>query len=93
LPTQEEAAAAGFEPEDYASDPVDIWPDTYWAYEAMNAMATQWRMGMNGPTGLDYSAIPMVLRMIGAPRSEWQQLYSDLRVMEAAALGAMNKRE
>lgn len=52
-------------------------------------MDTQWRIGMSGPTGLDYAALPMALRMIAAPRTDWQQLMADVRVMESAALQAM----
>jgi len=54
-------------------------------------MDTQWRIGMAGPTGLDYAALPMALRMIAAPRTDWQQLMADVRVMESAALQAMRK--
>jgi len=48
---------------------------------------------MAGPTGLDYAALPMALRMIGAARADWQQLMADIRVMESAALQAMRSKE
>lgn len=54
-----------------------------------NALGTQWRIGMGGATGLDYNAVPVVLRLQGVPRSDWPQLFDDLRVMEGAALQAM----
>lgn len=41
---------------------------------------------MAGPTGLDYAAVPVVLRLIDIPRSQWAGVFEDLRVMEDAAL-------
>ena len=54
-------------------------------------MGTQWRMGPGGPVGLDYGALPGVLRMMGAKRADWHWLFEDLRVIERAALEEMNK--
>ena len=50
---------------------------------------TQWRVGMNGPTGLDYNAIRWAFEMYGV--SDQREMFEGLQVMEAAALGAMNK--
>ena len=86
-------AAAGLTLEDLAADPVELWPENVQAYELFCAMDTQWRIGMAGPTGLDYAALPMALRMIGAARADWQQLMADIRVMESAALQAMRSKE
>lgn len=72
---------------------VEIWPENYQAYLLFCTMDTQWRIGMSGPTGLDYAALPMALRMIAAPRAEWQQLMADIRVMESAALQAMRSSD
>jgi hypothetical protein len=83
----------GFTLEDLATDVVEIWPENVQAYELFCAMDTQWRIGMAGPTGLDYAALPMALRMIGAARVDWQQLMADIRVMESAALQAMRSKE
>lgn len=83
----------GFTLEDLATDAVEIWPENVQAYELFCAMDTQWRIGMAGPTGLDYAALPMALRMIGAARADWQQLMADIRVMESAALQAMRSKD
>lgn len=53
------------------------------------SLLSQWRVGMSGPTGLDYSAIPTVLRLTCVPRAAWPDVFEDLRVMEDAALGQM----
>lgn len=50
------------------------------------AMATQWRVGMAGAIGLDYAAIPAVLRLCAIPRARHADIFDDLRAMEAEAL-------
>lgn len=57
------------------------------------ACATQWRVGMSGPTGLDYSAVQSVFRIMGVLRSDWPQVFDDLRIMEDAALEVMRKEK
>lgn len=50
-------------------------------------LSTQWRMSPTGHLiGLDYAAIPAVLELLDLPRAERAELFSDLRVMEHAAL-------
>lgn len=65
----------------------DIWP----ALRVFEAMSTQWRVGMGGPVGLDYNAIPPVATMLGMKRREITDLFQDLRVMEAEALLVMSE--
>lgn len=55
------------------------------------AMDTQWRVGVTGPTGLDYGVLPTVLRLMGVQRSQWPRIWDALRVMERAALEAMHE--
>jgi hypothetical protein len=52
----------------------------------MIAMSTQWRIGMNGPTGLDYNALPAVMRMAGVPAKDRAEVFDDIRIMEDVAL-------
>jgi hypothetical protein len=54
-------------------------------------MGTQWRSGMGGATGLDYSALPEVWRRTKTPEAERDQVFADLRVMEMVALDEMRK--
>lgn len=70
---------------------MDVWPDVWPAVEVFAAMGTQWRMGPSGPIGLDYGAIPAVLRLMRVGRDEWAGLFDDLRVIERAALEEMHK--
>lgn len=53
---------------------------------AFIAMATQWRAGYSGFYGLDYSALPAVLELVGVPAKDRAAAFDDLRVMEDAAL-------
>lgn len=46
---------------------------------------------MSGPTGLDYNALPGVMRMSGVPRASWATVFEDLRQMEDAALQVMHQ--
>jgi hypothetical protein len=66
-----------------------VWPDNVLAVNTFIAAATQWRTGMAGPTGLDYTAIEPTLRLTRVPRSEWPHVFEDLRTMEDAALAQM----
>lgn len=54
-------------------------------------MSSQWRTGMNGPTGLDYNALPTVLRLVGIARSEWSDIFDCIRVMEGEAMKVMSE--
>lgn len=83
------AAAFGFTAEDYAQQPVAVWPCCWHAVQLFETMATQWRMGPCGPVGMDYAALPAVMRLTGVPASERRDLFDDLRVMEYAALDAI----
>ena len=46
---------------------------------------------MGGPTGLDYAAVyPLIDRAAKDPQ-EWDELFSDIQVMEGAALKQMSE--
>ena len=63
-----------------------LWPDNRPAWELWLAVQTQWRVGLGGATGLDYSAVAAVMHMQGTPRTERSELLALLRVMEAEVL-------
>lgn len=79
-------AAFGFAPE----LEVEVWPDVWDSYQVFSAMATQWRMGMNGPTGLDYSVLPQVMDML-AIEGDKATVFTDVRIMERKALEVFNR--
>ncbi|HHR6128472.1 DUF1799 domain-containing protein [Providencia alcalifaciens] len=78
--------AFGFPPD---LDDVEVVPDVWESYLVFSAMSTQWRVGMNGATGLDYSVIPNVLELLNIKSKA--TIFDDLRVMELKALELINK--
>jgi hypothetical protein len=77
--------------EEASGPPVEVWPDNVQALNVMIAMGTQWRVGMAGATGLDYSALPAVMCLVGVPASERGDVFEAIRTMEDAALQTMRK--
>jgi hypothetical protein len=75
-----------------ADDGFELLPENAPVFNAFTCLSTQWRMlaGMAGALyqGLDYQAIPTVLRMLGLP--ETPDTFNDLRAMELAALPILN---
>jgi hypothetical protein len=69
-----------------------VWPENAAAFEAFAALQTQWRVGMGGPIGLDYAAVPVVLELQGVAPSERRRVFDDLRVMEAEALKVFSEK-
>lgn len=65
-------------------DPVEILPDVWPVFQVFQSMATQWRTGMSGVTGLDYNCLPWVMKLHGV--EDEVTALTDIRVMEAAAL-------
>jgi hypothetical protein len=64
-----------------------VWPENWDAMRAFLAVQTQWSTGMGGPTGLDYTRVRSGLELAGVPVT--QELFSQLRTLEFAALDAM----
>lgn len=93
LPSLQEMEAAGFAPEDYETDPVEVYPENWLALDVFILMGTQWRVGMSGATGLDYSALYPLLDRRTSTQSEWDDLFADVRVCEQAALAEMNRKD
>lgn len=56
-------------------------------------MATQWRIGMSGATGLDYAALPYVMRNCGVKQADRASVFDDVRALEDAALEKMRKNK
>jgi hypothetical protein len=56
------------------------------------AMSTQWRVSQAGATGLDYNALPVVLRLQQIPRARQAEIFEALRIMEETALESMREK-
>jgi hypothetical protein len=68
---------------------VDCWPEHQVAVGVFSRLTTQWRVGFSGAVGLDYVALPTVFQLLGVSRTDWPQLFEDIRVMERGALHYM----
>lgn len=68
---------------------MEVWPDAWPAFRLFDAMATQWRVGQGGASGLDYSVIPATASMLGIKRRDLTDIFPDLRIMEVEALAVM----
>ena len=73
----------------------EVWEENWPAVELFLRVqtqwrVTQWRVGMNGPVGLDYGAVQWVISLYAVqdPRAALE----DLQIMEAAVLAAVSKR-
>lgn len=90
MPTPDEMRAQGFEPEDYATDVVGVWPEHHQAVRFFRRLQTQWRHGMNGPTGLEYASVLALLRTLRLPKEQAGAVFDSVQVMEAAAMQEMH---
>jgi hypothetical protein len=90
-PSAEEAALFGLTVEEASGPPVEVWPDNFLPVNVFMSMTTQWRIGMNGVTGLDYSALEPVMRMMGVSRKKWPEVFQDIGIMEGAAMETIRK--
>lgn len=70
---------------------IEVWPDNWEAVLVFCALATQWRVGFNGPTGLDYGVFKDVFRYRRIPRKRQPEVFESIRVMEEAALERMRE--
>lgn len=71
----------------------EVWPENMPAINLFNTLSTQWIVGAGGVAGLNY--IPLFHRMdrmkLSEQDHEW--LFDDIRVIEAAAIEAMHRKD
>lgn len=91
-PERSALAEFGLRPEDFPPEEIALWPDNVLVKDVFQAMGTQWRAGPAGLLGLDYAALPAVLRFLGAPRSRHSEVFDGVRVMEMTALASMHRK-
>lgn len=75
-----------FSAADYGFDLVEVWPENWPAWRLFCDLSTQWRMGMNGPTGLDYTPLMRLLDQEHPSPDDWRSTFDDVRHLEAVAL-------
>ena len=84
--------AGGYEPEDFENEVVEVWPENLQAYQMLQRIGSRWVGGMGGVTGIRWEAVYPLMDRLGLDSAAWDDLLSDLEVMEAAALKAINKK-
>lgn len=79
--------------EDYDTDELEIWPDNEPALNIFRLVGTRWRIPPMGgvPIGLIWSDIYPLMDRQGLDNAGWNDLHSDLIVMEAAAMDTMRE--
>lgn len=83
----------GLKSEDMPEDDMEVWDCVWPSFVTFESMATQWRVGMSGATGLEYSAIPPVVDMLGFDKTQLKVIFQDIRIMENEALNIMREMQ
>ncbi len=90
MPTAQEMAAAGFVPEDYDTERVEVWPENWCAWCLFCDVSGQWRLSPIGtPLALDYTPLFARMDRLQLPPDDWEAAFQDVRVIEAAAIERM----
>lgn len=78
-------------PEDVQAPIVGLWPENWPPVQLFLRYSTQWRVGMNGATGLDYNPILHDLDRRHLADDAYDDFMDCIRVIESAALDEMGK--
>ena len=91
-PSDADLAVFGLMASDIPDEDFDVLADNWPSFVLFNAMYTQWRTGMGGACGLDYTALQDVAELIGMKKKQLREIFPDLQVMEAEALLVMSEQ-
>lgn len=85
--------AEGFTAADYETDPIEVWPENWNTWLLFSGMQTQWYIGMNGRTGLNYLVLFAMIDKLNLSKEESDLMFLDIQVMEYSALEEMAKHK
>lgn len=68
-----------------------VWPENMRVVNVFLSLGTQWRVGMSGVSGLDYTAVKAVMEMSGIKRKDQAEMLYLIGVMEKEALSVMHE--
>lgn len=74
------------------SEATQLWPEHWPVLRFFCEIATQWRQGAAGPTGLDYNVVFAELTRQGFKNKKFQNMLDDLRVIESEALNVIHTK-
>ena len=69
-----------------------LWPDLELAFSFFLDCHGLWRKGLREYIGLDYAGVEALMRLRPVPQRKRKSLFSDLQIMEQAALMAWAER-
>ena len=67
-------------------DVYHLWPENLQAWNCWIGVQTQWRIGMSGPTGLDYQGVSAYLDRQGLEHDEAREVFGLLQACERVTL-------
>lgn len=79
--------------EEIPEEEIFVWDINWNTFNLFNALTSQWRVGMGGATGLDYSVIIPTGKMLGFKQKQINEMFPDLQVMENEALITMGENQ
>lgn len=92
-PSDKELEAFGLTRDDIAQVEMEVWSENWLPFLIFKDLVRQWRVGMGGPTGLDYSALPFVFDLHEVKKKKRREVFAALRVMEDEALSVMADKD
>jgi hypothetical protein len=88
-----QAGLFGLSLEEIPVEDVFIWDINLPAFNVFCSLMTQWRVGVNGATGLDYNVIPAVGKMMGYKQKQINEMFADIQLMENEALITLRENQ
>lgn len=86
--------SSGYSPEDFGDD-FEVWPENYSSFLLFQRMENQWNWiaGMGGAAriGLNLLVLQVFTARMNLTDEEYDDLLTDLQLMERAAIAAMNE--
>ena len=92
-PSAAKLSAFGLTAEDLAPDAAEVWPENWPAVKLFGRCGGQWKTGMSGPTGLDYTLPLKLMDRMGLDDKQYDALLDSLNILETEALSTMNEAD
>lgn len=91
--SEHQASLFGLTLDEIPPEEIEVWDVNWPAFTLFHSLSTQWRVGMGGAIGLDYTAVQSTAKMLGFKKKEIQDMFSDIQVMENEALLTMGENK
>lgn len=92
MPDQGQLDSLGLTADDYADDTAaQVWPENWPVWQLWRELRGQWRAGFNGAYAIDYTPLFMRMERMRLGDADWEEMFADFRVVEAAALNEQTK--